>query len=153
MRRVLIIAFFGAALALSAFGLSTEIPVTPSSLDQGTFLFSVTNNVIRDGVSFHVTITGKNRAIPTNSSVGLCIATHWTNGSQILPAEPRTPVTLKKDERLWKVDFIASSGLLTNADLCLVFTVQDYATTKDGKRIPMPSCDFYEIKLRDFLKP
>src|SRR5277367_4652976 len=143
MHRVFIITAFLLAFALSAFGLSMEISVTPTSLNQGTYLFSVTNRVIGNELSFHITITGIRDVIPTDSSVGLCIATHWTNGSQIIGAEPKTPITLKKDDRVWKMDFIASSELLTNADLCLVFTVYPQAFTKDGKRIPIPSCTFY----------
>ena len=153
MHRVFIITAFLLSFALSAFGLSMEIPVTPTSLNQGTYLFSVTNRVIGNELSFHITITGIRDVIPTDSSVGLCIATRWANGSQIIGAEPKTPITLKKDDRVWKMDFIASSELLTNADLCLVFTVYPQAFTKDGKRIPIPSCTFYEIKLRDFIKP
>src|SRR5476649_367400 len=74
MHRVLIITAFWLALVLSAFGLSMETPVTPTSLNQGTYLFSVTNSVIGDGLSFHITIKGMHGDIPNDSSVGLCIA-------------------------------------------------------------------------------
>lgn len=153
MNRAFIITIFWLVLALSAFGLSMEIPVTATSLNQGAYLFSVSNSVAGDGRTFHISITGTHDIIPTDSIVGLCIATHWTHGSQIIGAEPKTPLTLKKGGRLWKVDFTASNGLLTNADLCLVFTVYPQAFTKDGKRILIASCTFYEIKLRDFIKP
>ena len=153
MHRVFIITTFCLAHALTAFGLSMEVPVTPTGLNQGTFLFSITNNIIADGRSFHITIMGIHDVIPTDSRVALCIATHWENGSQIAEAEPKTPITLKKSDRLWKMDFNASSELLANADLCLVFTVYPQAFTKDGNRVSIASCDFYEIKLRDFIKP
>jgi hypothetical protein len=62
---------------LSAFGLSVEIPVTSNSLDQGQCAFSISNNAVKDGVSFHVTIIAKNSEIISNSTVGLSIVTHW----------------------------------------------------------------------------
>jgi hypothetical protein len=153
MHRLFISATLWLAFTLPAFGLSAEIPVTPTGLDQGKFLFSVTNSVIQGGRAFHIAITGIREAIPADSNVGLCLATHWAHGSEIAEAKPKTPITLKKAGRLWKLDFIAATQLLTNADLCLVFTVYPQAFTKDGKRIPIPSCDFYKIKLRDFIQP
>jgi hypothetical protein len=153
MHRIFIITTFWLAFALSAFGLSVEIPVTPTSLNQGTYLFSVTNSVIGDGRLFHISIKGIRDVIPSDSHVSLCIATRFRHGSQIIETEPKTPITLKKDDHLWKLDFVASSELLTNADVCLVFSVLPQAFTKDGKRVPIASCSFYEIKLHDFIKP
>jgi hypothetical protein len=139
---------------LPACGLSIEIPVTPSGLVQGQCAFSILTNAVEGGVFFHVTITTTNSDVISNSTAGLCIVTHWNHGgSQIMAAKPRIRVTLKQDDRMEKADFTVSSELLKNPDLCFVFTVYQYAITKDGKRIPIPSAIFYEIRLRDFLKP
>lgn len=139
---------------LPVYGLSVEIPVKPGGLDQGQCTFSISNNAVEDGVSFHVIITAKNIDTISNSSAGLSIVTHWPpGGAQIIPAEPRIRVTLKQDGCIEKADFITSREWLKNPDLCFVFTVHQYAITRGGKRIPVPSVVFYEIKLRDFVKP
>jgi hypothetical protein len=141
---------------LSAYGLSVEIPVTSNNLDQGQCAFSISNNGVKDGVSFHVTIIAKNSGIISNSTAALSIVTHWANGSgsgsEIIGAKHVTQITVKKDNRIEEADFNVSRELLKNTDLYFIFAVYLYDTTKDGRRIPMASADFYEIRLRDFLK-
>ena len=62
---------------LCAFGLMAEIPVTPNSLDQGTYVFSVSTNSVQGGTSFHITINAKTNIFSPDSSAGLGIVTHW----------------------------------------------------------------------------
>lgn len=143
MFRVLIITIFWTALVSSAFGLSEEIPVTPKSLDQGKFAFSVVTKTITNGLAFHVVISKKAGDILQGSNVGICIVTHWDTGYEILPAKPETKVTLKRGERSWTADFIATPALLQTAGASLVFT----------EYVCFGTAESYEIKLRDFAAP
>jgi hypothetical protein len=137
---------------LSAYGTSVEFPVTPKSLDQGQFDFSISTDSIQEGISFHVTITAKTGVIPSDSGVYLSQVT-WTQSAHSMePVKPEPQVLLQKDDHIWKVDFIASRELLKNPDVCVVFGVAAHAMV-NGKSVPMPAANMYEIKLRDFLKP
>jgi len=140
---------------LSAYGLCAELPVTPNSLSQGNYIFSISTNRVENGIFFHVTIASKADPIPPESSAGLCVVTHWEpGGGQIVPAKPAINVVLKKNSHNWTADFTVPNELLKSPDLCFVFSVPDFWITKDGKRIiPATSFTFFEIKLRDFLKP
>jgi hypothetical protein len=138
---------------LSVYGRSVEYPVTPKSLDQGRFVFSISTNSIQEGTSFHVTITAETGVIHSDSSVFVCLVTWTQSGAHSMgPVKPEPQVLLQKDDHIWKVDFIASRELLNNPDVCVVFGVIFHAMV-NGKSVPMPAADMYEIKLRDFLKP
>ena len=143
------------SLILSAHGLSVEIPVTATNLDQYKYRFAISTNAATNGVAFHVTITAKKEDIPSDSAVGLSIVTHTQDarGSthSIEGVKPTVEVRLKKDNRVWTADFTTSHELLKKPGLCLVFTEITH-TIVDGKRVSMPSADFYEIRLQDFLK-
>jgi hypothetical protein len=130
MCRILIVTMFWAALVSSAFGLSEEIPVTPKSLDQGRFSFSVATKTVTNGVAFHVVISKMADRISTNCKFGISVVTHWEpGGSEIVPAEPATPITVKKGGRIWSADFIASPALLQTTGASVVFTEPVYFGT------------------------
>lgn len=152
--RIAGIALLWLALCLPAFGLSTEISVTPQSLDQGAFLFSITNQPATNGLAFHVTITAKNPPILPDSIVNLASASSSDDGRsrQISPAQPEPPVTLTKSDRVWLADIIVPKELMADTNLCLLFTVPVYDIRQDGTRMRMPADEFYEIKLRDFVR-
>jgi hypothetical protein len=57
-----------------------------------------------------------------------------------------------KEKRIWKADFTVSWESLKNPDFYFVFGVPVYDTI-NGKRIPMPDEDIYQIRLQDFAKP
>jgi hypothetical protein len=138
---------------LSAYASSVEFPVTPTSLEQRQFIFSISTNSSPEGISFHVTVTPKTGVMPSDSGVGFSSILTSTNGARStgpLANEPK--VTLQKDDHIWKADFIASSELLKNPDVYFVFEVPAHAVV-NGKNIPMPAVDKYVIKLQDFLKP
>jgi hypothetical protein len=144
------------AAAFSSFAASVELPITPNTLDQSHYTFSVSDTTTNDQIAFHITITAKTDVIPSDSEAHLSIVTHTTNGGgytvSIAAAKPAIPVTLKKDKRVWAADFTVSRKTLKIPGLCCVFT--EYAhTTQNGKIIAMPSATFYEFKLQDFLKP
>lgn len=140
---------------VSAHGVSVEIPVTTTNLDQHKYRFSISTNAAAGGVAFHVIVTAKKEDIHVDSEVGLSIVTHTkTRGEEtdsIENVEPEISVRLKKDKRVWEADFTVSSELLEEPGLCLVFTDIAHATV-DGKSVAMPSAEFYEIRLRDFLR-
>jgi hypothetical protein len=151
MCRIFVITSLWLTLALSAFGLSMEIRVTPKALDQGAYAFSVTTNAVQGGVAFHVVISAKTGDISTNCSIGVSVVTHWEpGGSEIVPAKPEIPVAVKKDGRIWMADFTISHGQLKQIGLCCVFSQYDYFVV-EGRRVPAGAATFYEIKLRDFL--
>lgn len=129
---------------LSASGDCNELPVTPKSLDQGRFVFSISTSPAQEGMAFHVTITTKTGTIPSDCSVVV-----WPD-FQTRSTHPhlQVHVTVEKTAQKWACVFIASAELLKDPDVCLVFEVPAH----DDKGIPMPGGDFYEIKLRDFLK-
>lgn len=148
---------FGLALVLicglPSYGGSVDLPVTPTNLDQRQFVFSISTNSAQEGISFHVTITAKNGLIASDSSVGFySIVTSTQGATSMGPLKHEPQITLQKDNHIWKADFIASNELLKNPDVYLVFSVVAHVI-ENGKSVPMPSADLYEIKLRDFLKP
>ena len=134
---------------LSVYADSMIFPVTPISLDQGQFVFSVSTNLTQEGISFHVTITAKTGVIYPDSQAHLNTVTTTPNSGTIQPVKS---VILKKNDHFWTADFVATPELLKTPGVCFVFIAQGH-TIKNGKAIPIPSADFYEIKLQDFLKP
>ncbi|MEO7298310.1 MAG: hypothetical protein ABI042_07005 [Verrucomicrobiota bacterium] len=155
MHRLFITAVFLLGLILSAHGLSVEISVTPTNLDQYKYVFVISTNAAPNGVAFHVAITAKREDISSDSTAGLSIVTHKNEGGNrthsIEGVKPAIPVVLKKESRVWKADFTVSHDLLKKPGLCFVFTERAHANI-DGKSVAMESADFYEIKLQDFLK-
>ena len=153
MHRFFIITILWLALALSGFAASVELHVTPKNLGEYKYVFLVSTNATQAGVAFRVSITAKTDDISSDSSADLKIVTHTNDGgSSIVDLEPAIRVTLKKDTRVWKADFVVSHQLLKKPGLCLVFTEFAHATI-DGKSVAMPSATFYEIQLGDFVKP
>ena len=147
MTRILVTAVFWFGCLLSARALSAEIPVTVTNLDQYKYLFAVSARVVSNGVSFHITITGKLEDIHADSGVALSIVIHTKDAhgseSSIAPLKPAIPLALKTDKRVWDVYFTASYELLKTPGLCFVFTEND----PNG-----PAADFYELELKGFLK-
>jgi hypothetical protein len=138
---------------LTAYGSSTDFPVTPTCLDQRQFVFSISTNSTQEGISFHVTITAKTGLIASDSSVEFCSIITSTQGARSMgPAKHEPQVTLQKDNHIWKADFIASDEFLKSPDVYFVFSAIAHVN-ENGKTVPMSSADLYEIKLRDFLKP
>lgn len=155
MHRLFVTIGLWLALVLSARGLSVEIPVTTTNLDQYKYRFSISTNAATGGVAFHVIVTAKKEDIDADSEAGLSIVTHTKTRDgethSIVSVKPEIPLTVKKHKRVWEADFTVSFKLLKKPGLCFVFTEFAHATI-DGKSVGMPSADFYEIKLRDFLK-
>jgi hypothetical protein len=150
MRRIGIILALWILPALVGRGTSVEFPITPKSLDQRDFLFSVSSNSTNRGVFFQVTATAKTNVVPVDASAGLSLVTSDAGGRSMGPVTPEPPIVLQKDERVWKATFIASTELLKNPGVCFVFGVPAHAMI-NGKSQAMPSIDFYVLKLRDFL--
>ena len=155
MHRLFVTLCLWLPLVFSAHGLSVEIPVTTTNLDQYKYRFSVSTNATTGGVSFHVVVTAKKENIHADSETGLSIVTHTNTRDgetrSIARVKPEIPLRVKKDKRVWEADFTVSFELLEKPGLCFVFTEIAHGTI-DGKSVAMPSADFYEIKLRDFLK-
>ena len=154
MHRLFIAPIIWFALVLSAYGVSTEIPVTPSNIDHYKYGFSISAKDTKDGMAFHVTITAKpgTNDIPSDSAADLKVVAHTPDGETTIRAmEPAIKVAVKNDKRIWEADFTILNELLKKSGLCFVFTEIAH-TTIDGKSVAMPSADFYEIKLRDFFK-
>ncbi len=150
MPRSLVALSLWLGLMLSASGSSVEFPVTRTNLDQYKYLFSVSTNTTPDGVAFHVTVAAKAGEILSDSTAGLAIVKHTNNSRSIEQVTPPTSIRLKKDKRVWEADFTVSGKLLKQPGLCFVFTETAHATV-DGKSVAMPSEDFYEVRLQDFL--
>jgi hypothetical protein len=146
--------FFCLALVLSGvisiFALSVEIPVTTNSLNQGQCVFSISNNVVKGGITFHISITAQYSDTISNSGVGLCVITNWGNpdSNRII----KTPITFKKNGRIATADFVAWPELLNIPNLYFVFTGSDFGITPEGSHIWLPSETSYAIKLQDFVK-
>ena len=157
MRLSFIALIVWSAFVSSACASSVELPVTPASLDTYAYAFSVSTNATGDSVAFHVTITSKQSDIFPDSSAGVDRVVHkkLSDGgleNSIGSVEPVIPVTLKKEQRVWTADFTVSRELLKNPDICFVFTALAHVTM-NGKTVPMPSAEFYELRLQDFIKP
>src|SRR5260221_894310 len=69
---------------LTASAYMADIPVTTNNLDQGTYVFSVSNNSAQGGIAFHITITSKQVNFFPYSLVWLAIQ-HETNIDSIQP--------------------------------------------------------------------
>jgi hypothetical protein len=137
-------------LMLSASGHSVEISVTPTNLAQQKYVFSVSTNATPPGVAFHTTITAKSGEIPSDATASLAKVKHAGNSTSIEPVTPAIRVTLKKARRVWEADFTVSDDVLKQPGLCFVFT-EIARTTVTGQTVPIPSADFYELRLQDFL--
>jgi hypothetical protein len=138
----------------SAHGASVEIPVTPTNLDQSSYVFAVSTNSAQGGVAFHVTITAKTHDIYSDSDARLSLVIHKTDAgsreTSIQTLKPAIDVKLKKKERVWQAEFTVSNEALKTAGLYFVFT--ELVRTKiDGKDVPMPAAVFYELRLQDFV--
>jgi hypothetical protein len=136
---------------ISIFALSVEIQVTTNSLNQGQCVFSISNNVVKGGIAFHIRITAQYSDTISNSGVGLCVITNWGNpdSTRII----KTPITFKKNGRIATADFVAWPELLNTPDLYFDFSTVDFGITPEGRHIWLPDGRNYDIKLRDFLKP
>jgi hypothetical protein len=152
MIRIAAIAVLSFALAFTASALSVEIPVTPTGLDQGGYIFSVVTNSAPDGIAFHIVISAKAGEISPDSDVGVSVVHHWDGGCEIEPAKPHVNVALKRTPGIWTTDFIASRQLLQSPNTCFIFTAYSHAVIH-GKLVGMPSAEFFEIRLADFAKP
>ena len=143
------------ALVLSAHGLSVEIPITTTNLDQYKYRFSIATNAAAGGVSFHIIVTAKKEDIPADSEASVAIVTHTKTrygvASSMAGVRPAIPVRVKTDKRVWEASFTVSHELLEKPGLCFLFTELAHATIH-GKTEVDCHADFYEIKLRDFLK-
>jgi hypothetical protein len=135
---------------LSFYGKSTVQFVTPKTLDQGEYVFSISTNSTQNGISFHVTITAKTGEIFPDSRSDLSVVTRQTESS---PGSIRTvkQVTLKKEAHTWTADFVATPELLKTPDICFVFIAYAH-DVENGKTVQMPSADFYAVRLLNFLK-
>jgi len=116
----------------SAHADSMIFPVTPTNLDQGQFVFSVSTNSTPEGISFHVTITAKTGVIFPDSQADLSTVTKTPNSGTIQPVKS---VILKKNDHFWTADFIATPELLKTPDLCFIFTAYCH-TIENGNRQP-----------------
>jgi hypothetical protein len=132
---------------LCSYGKSTQILVTPKTLDQGEYVFSVSTNSTQEGISFHVTITAKTGVIFPDSQADLSIVTGTHESGMIQPVKS---VTLKKDEHTWTADFVATPDLLKTSGICFVFTAYCHGI-ENGKTVPEPCADVYELRLLDFV--
>lgn len=134
---------------------SAVIPITPLTLDQRLYTFTVTSTSGTAGVAFHVTITAKRDDIPADSGAGVFInhetkdQSGWTIWGESI--DPAISITLKKEPRLWIADFIVPAPLLKNPGLCFGFSEPSYSLA-NGKRVRMPAEDRYNIRLANFTK-
>lgn len=157
MRQLLIIPSVLFALILSAHATSVELPITPSQLDQQNYKFAVTPNATNKSVAFHIVVTSKKDEIPSNSEANLAVVTHpkdgkgTSSGASITPFTPTVPIAFNKDKHAWTADFTLPREALKTSGLCFIFSELGHQTI-NGKRVPMPSITFYEIKLKDFVK-
>ena len=132
--------------------------VTRTNLDSYPYTFAVLTNATNGGVAFHVTITSKKSDIYPDSRVNVDRvirrrgADGSLEGSSVGPVTPAIPVTLEKENRVWKADFTLPRELLADAGVCLVFSELTHSTV-NGKVVAMPSTTFYELRLQDFTKP
>ena len=154
MHRLFVTLGLWLTLVFTVHGVSVEIPVTTTNLDQYKYRFSVSTNATTGGVTFHIIVTAKKDDIHADSEIGLSIVTHTKSGDgeihSIAGVKPEIPVTTKRDLRVWTADFTVSHDLLKKPGLCFVFTEFAHSII-DGKSVVRPSADFYQIQLKDFL--
>ena len=157
-RHLLILPSVLLALVLSAHTSSIEIPITPTQLDQQNYKFSVSVNATNNDIAFHVLITAKQADVSSDSEAHLAIVDHLEDahgsisGTDIKPFKPTIPIAFNKDKRVWTVDFTLPHEALKTPGLCFIFSELAH-TPINGKTVAMPSITFYEIKLKDFVKP
>jgi hypothetical protein len=151
--RSLILLFFWLAVAGRAFGVCTELPVTPTSLDTYSYRFAVSTHTVTNGVAFHITIAAKGDDIDTNYCAAHLDTVRHNGGTEIGQEqfEKAIPVTVQKQPRKWTIDFALPHELLKDPNLFFVFWEQAVDRAQ-GKAVPMPSGDFYEMRLRDFAR-
>ena len=140
-----------------ARGTMVEIPVTPASLEQHDYVFSVEAGATNDAVTFHIAITNKNYDIYGDSGVYVCVITHEKppgGGLEISShgVQPDISVSVEKEPRVWRATFTAPRELLKNPDAYFTYNVLAHSVI-NGKTIAMPSVTCYELRLRDFAKP
>jgi len=149
MRRLFITPILWLALALSAYGMSMEFPVTPSNSDEikhdahYRYLFTVSTKATKDGVDFHVTITAKEGDIPSDAvNVSFSIVKETQEGGSMGPdANTNIPVKLKKNKQVWEADFSVSRAAFERSRPLFVFSEELYAII-NGKREPMDSAKY-----------
>lgn len=138
---VLIVLLLG--LTSVAFGESTQIPVTPQSLETPGYRFSVESANSSDGwATFQVKITAKSADFPPASTARLAVITKTIKrgggyAQSITPVDD-VRVELEKAERTWNAKFSVSQEMLKKQGLSFVF---------DGGT---PGGDVYVLKLQDF---
>lgn len=165
MRRLFLAFIVWLVFLSAARAANDEISITPTNLDTFFYRFSVATNATKDGVAFHITITDKRFDIYPDSGADVGVVSHKDITNQparaagkplkeasFEPMNPAVPVTLKKEMRAWNADFTASPELLKTPGACFVFRVFAQDRT-NGKTVPAPPADFYELKLQDFAKP
>jgi len=134
---------------LDATGTTVRIPVTPASLNQDRLVFSVKSSVIEEGTAFQISIAMKDGPVLPDSNVGLYISSLTENLYSLKKVES-VQVTVSKEEKRWKAEFVIPGNLLDTPGLSFIFAEYGHATV-DGKTVPMPSLTHYEINLREFL--
>lgn len=140
MNRLILGIVFALVFALPAYGRVMYTQVTPDNLEKDKYyLFSVTGKESRDGVDFHVTITSEKGDIPPDATAYMEICTFSQDGDMESCRPPKTeiPVKVKKEGKMWEVDFSVTREQLKESGLCLDFSL---------------SLEIYYIKLQDFLK-
>lgn len=156
MRRAIIAATFWFVLISSACATSAEIPITPTNLDAGGYVFAVVAKPTGSNVSFHVIITSKKEDIYPDSGAVVDIITREklpNGGLQISSEDVKSvKVTLEKGNRVWKADFIIPRELLKNPNLYFEYAELAHVMI-NGKITPMPSMTCYQMRLQDFAKP
>jgi len=157
-RHLLILPSVLLALVLSAHASSVEIPITPTQLDQQNYKFSVSVNATNNDIAFHVLITAKQADVSSDSEAHLAIVDHLEDahgsisGTDIKPFTPTIPIASHKENRAWTAAFTLPHKSMKTPGLCFIFSELAHDTI-NGRRLAMPSITFYEIKLKDFVKP
>jgi hypothetical protein len=137
--------FIFLAAGLFARGASVEFAIAPTSLAQGNFIFAISASPATAGTAFHITIKANAGAMPVDSSAEMDVVHHAASGVPTFGAVVAMPtLTIHKQEALWEIAFVASPELLKETDACLIYSVPVQG---------LPAIEFYEVKLRDFLKP
>jgi len=129
---------------------ATEISVTPTGLEQHGFVFALTSRAVETGAAIHITIgfkegtdlkyatTGLAKITPIENDRGK--ARHWVR-------VPGMELKVTKGDKGWTIDFIAPKELPRQPDVYFIFTV--HAFDSEGRSVP--SADFYEMRLADFV--
>ncbi len=153
MRRIFLSALACFVLALSAWGQTVQVPVTPDRLEFTNYLFAVMVKPDSAGTAFHVSITNKMDVIGADCAATLTLVNEHFKAMNMAGLNPPVAVTLNRTDHLWTADFVAPNEVANNPEACFIFVSPDYATDQNGKRIFLPTDRIYEIRLQDFLKP